>query len=163
MIWDMATRERRPFTALEKNVFALDFSPNGSLLASAHDGGGLTLWDRRNGHKVSEEKLAHPPAAWCVEFSRDGRLLASGGSDATAKLWAVIPGGLKLRHTLRSTGVGFSPDGQRVVAYGSNDGFLRLWDTKTGLEVATLYGHRGKVAGVAFSRDGNTIYSAAQD
>jgi WD40 repeat protein len=132
------------------------------LLVSTHDGGGITLWDRRDGHKVSEEKLAHPPVAWDVEFSRDGRLLASGGSDATSKLWEVKPGGLKLRHTLRSTSVVFSPDGRRV-ASGSNDGILKLWDTKTGLEVATLYGHRGKVAGVAFSRDGNTIYSAAQD
>ena len=71
----------------------------------------------------------------------------------TAKLWAVNPLGLKRRHTLRSTGVVFSPDGRRV-ADGSNDGTLKLWDAKTGLEVANLYGHRGRFAGVAFSRDG---------
>jgi FOG: WD40 repeat len=162
MFLDMGTRERRPFAALEKDVFNLAFSPNGSFLASAHDGGGVTLWDRRSGQKVSEEKFAHRPVAWQVEFSRDGQSLVSGGSDATSKLWDVIPRGLKLHHTLRSTGVVFSPDGRRV-ASSSDEGVLKLWDTKTGLEVAALYGHRGKVVGVVFSRDDNTIYSAAQD
>ena len=136
------------------------------MLASAHDGGGLTLWDRRNGHKISEESLAHPPIALDVQFSRDGRLLASAGSDATGKLWDVSPGGLlKLRHTLRGhaawVNLGFSPDGRRVVT-SSSDHTLKLWDTKTGLEVGTLFGYRGGVAGFAFSRDGNTLYSAGR-
>ena len=98
--------------------------------------------------------------------SLDGRLLASGGTDGTAKLWDVIPGGLKLRHTLQrrlgSTPLVFSPDGRRLVG-GSSDHTLKFWDTKTALEVGTLYGHRGSIAGIAFARDGNTLYSGAQD
>ena len=57
----------------------------------------------------------------------------------------------------------FSPDGRRVVSSSSGDSTLKLWDTRTGLQVGTLYGHRGAVTGFAFSRDGNTIYSAAED
>ena len=125
----------------------------------------MTLWDRVSGHKIFE-RLAHPPEAFNVEFSRDGRLLASGGSDGTAKLWEVIPGGLKLRHTLQrrfgSTPLFFSRDGRRLVG-GSSEHTLKFWDTKTGLEVGTLYGHRGSIAGIAFARDGNTLYSGAQD
>ena len=79
----------------------------------------------------------------------------------------MSPGGLKLRYTLRghivSVRLIFSPDGRRVVSKSSGDSTLKLWDTKTGLQVGTLYGHRGGVVGCAFSRDGNTIYSAAED
>src|SRR5439155_23833675 len=53
MILDVATRTPRPFASIDKTLFSfsLAFSPNGSLLASAHDGGALILWDRSNGHK----------------------------------------------------------------------------------------------------------------
>src|SRR5216117_219422 len=97
-----------------------------------------------------------------VEFSRDGRLLGSGSWDSTGKLWEVVPGGLKLRYTLRghigSVNLIVSPDGRRVVSSSFGDSTLKLWDTQTGLEVGTLYGHRGGVAGFAFSRDGSTLY-----
>jgi WD40 repeat protein len=166
MILEMATRKARPFAVIETPVLGLAFSPDGSLLASAHTDGTLTVWDHTTGRKVWEEKLAHPPLAMSVEFSRDGRLLASGGADATGKIWDVIPGGLKLRRTLRGhlgwVGLFLSPDGRRAVS-NSEKNTLKLWDTETGLEVGTLYGHRGGITGVAFSRDGNTMYSAAKD
>jgi WD40 repeat protein len=165
MIWDLATRKIRPFAAVEETVFGLAFSPNGACLASTHDGGALVLWDRRNGHKPIEEKLAHFPADFDVEFSPDGRLLSSGGKDGTGKIWELVPGALKLRYILQrqlgSLNLSFSPDGRRLVT--DNDQTLKLWDTQTGLEVGTLYGHRSHVVGFAFSRDGNTLYSAAQD
>jgi WD40 repeat protein len=86
--------------------------------------------------------------------------------DATGKLWEVTTGGLKLRHTLRGhigwVDLVFSPDGRRVASI-SGDNALKLWDTKTGLEVGTIYGQSGGFADIAFSRDGNTLYSAAQD
>ena len=100
-----------------------------------------------------------------VQFSPDGRLLASGGRDATGKLWEVIPGGLKLRHTLRGhvgwVNLTFSPVGRRVISRCS-DNTLKIWDTQTGLEVGTLYGHAGGIAQFVFSRDGNTLYSAGE-
>ena len=78
----------------------------------------------------------------------------------------MVPGGLKPRSTLRghigSVYLIFSPDGRRVLSRSYGDSTLKLWDTKTGLEVGALYGHGGGIAGFAFSPDGNTLYSAAQ-
>ena len=54
----------------------------------------------------------------------------------------------------------FSPDGRRVVSNSSHSA-LKLWDTKTGLEVGTLYSPGGGFIGFAFSRDGNTIFSGS--
>jgi WD40 repeat protein/tRNA A-37 threonylcarbamoyl transferase component Bud32 len=166
VIWDRPTRKLRPFAEAESTVFSLAFSADGSLLASAHRGGTLTLWDRASGRETTKVLDGQPPDAFDIGFSPDGRLLASGGSDGTGRLWDVVPGGLKLRHTLGGhvgiVNLFFSPDGRRVVSK-SRDSILKLWDTETGLEVGRLYGHRGRVLGVAFSRDGNSIYSAAED
>jgi WD40 repeat protein/tRNA A-37 threonylcarbamoyl transferase component Bud32 len=165
MIWDISTQKASPFAATENTVIGLDFSPNGSLLASAHVGGAVVLWDPASGLSITNV-LAHPPIAYDVEFSPDGRLLATAGSGAIIKVWEVIPGGLKLRYTLRGNvgwvAFAFSPDGLRLASNGG-DNTVKLWDTKTGLEVGTLYGPYAAIAGFAFSHDGNKLYSASQD
>jgi WD40 repeat protein len=58
--------------------------------------------------------------------------------------------------------VAFSPDG-KTLASGGSDWTIKLWDTATGKERATLKGHRGDVFALAFSPDGKTLASAAGD
>lgn len=81
----------------------------------------------------------HSDEVWALQFSGDGRWLASAGKDGCAVLWEVEanpPGRLRYaRHLTRSGSpintVAFSPDGTRVLTSGS-DGRVRLYRLPSG-------------------------------
>jgi WD40 repeat protein/uncharacterized caspase-like protein len=110
-------------------------------------------------------QTGHASLVISVAFSPDGRLIASGSSDSTIKLWDAATCN-QLRslegHTGPVNSVAFSPDG-KVIASGSGDKTIKLWDVATGNQVRSLEGHTGYVTSVAFSPDGKVIASGSGD
>jgi len=65
-------------------------------------------------------------------------------------------------HTDGLSSVAFSPDG-RVVASGSLDHTIKLWDVPGGRQLRTLASHHGQVHSLAFSPDGRIMASGSAD
>jgi len=101
--------------------------------------GQIVLWNPATGQQIGAFK-GHGKGVTAVAFSRDSKMIASGGTDNAIKLWDVAAQ-RELRtltgHTANIESMDFSPDG-RLLASASDDGSTFLWDTTTGEHLLTL-------------------------
>ncbi len=136
-------------------------SPDGRL-AATDDGNRVRLSSLAGGPARVLE--GHRGKVRTAAFSRDGALLATGGEDAVLLLWRTADGEVTrtLPHPQAVVAVAFSPDGAKV-ATGGADGVTRVFDVKSGAEVATLSRHRTHVVDVQFSPDGERLVTAGWD
>ena len=168
--WDVESGKQTSFIdGHEGRLPGIALSPDGLRIASASDKGFARVFDIKTGAEVF--KLKHPDVVWCVQYSPDGRFIATGtganmigpvqnemygvGTDNRARLWDARTGDLVQEisghsHTIRS--LAFSPDGGRLVT-ASLDKTVRVWDLATGDELARGTG-RCWIMAVAVSPNG---------
>ena len=84
-------------------------------------------------------------------------LLVGGAQAQVPAPRAILPG-----HKATVSCASFSPDG-KVLATGSLDGTIRIWDAASGNELFTFSGHRAAIRAVTFAKDGKTLYSGSED
>ena len=108
-------------------------------------------------------QLNHKDFVYSVAVSPDGKMIATGSKDKTAKLWNLEGKELQTLkgHKNSVWSVAFSPDGE-TIATGSGDNTAKLWNLE-GKELRTLKGHTDNVNSVAFSRDGKMIATGSAD
>lgn len=97
VIWNVSDgSERRTMNNVAKEIYAVDWSPNGDVLVTAGRGGKITLWQPPQMTMLQE--LDSPSWVISARFTADGtRLLTSGGSnygqaERKVVVWAVSTG-----------------------------------------------------------------------
>jgi WD40 repeat protein len=183
-VWKMAgawTLERAigrpddPATLVDR-VLALDFSPDGKLLATggglAARSGQLKLWNVADGRLIREIPEAHRDTIFAVKFSRDGQYLATASADRLMKVFRASDGALVRTfegHTHHVLGVAWRPDGKLLATCGG-DRVVKLWDFDTGAALKTLRGdtyqvgeYKGEVTSIAFVGDTEHLITGSGD
>jgi WD40 repeat protein len=145
-------------------VAAVQFSADGSQLASASDGGEVIVWDPTTGAQQHILE-GHSDMATAVQFSLDGSKLASASQDGMIIIWDPTTGAQQ--HILEGhldvvTAVQFSADGTKLLS-ASQDGIIVTWDATTGAQQHILEAHPDVITAVQFSADGSKLASASQD
>ena len=145
-------------------LHALQFSPDGGLLASAGADGVVNLWDGRSGEPRGTLH-GHVGIVDALSFTSDGKYLVTAGHDRIVRLWdvasrleiAVLRG-----HSGPIYGVAVALKGGKV-ATASHDRTARIWDVRSGQPLLVLSGHSRYIAASAFSPDGTRIATASHD
>ena len=104
----------------------------------------------------------HNAAVKAVAISPDGKYVATGSRDKSAKVWD-ISSGRELRsflgHQLTVNAVEFSPDG-KLLATSSADNTAKVWEVLTGKELFSTPADKKYMTDVAFSPDGEYMVCA---
>ena len=124
--------------------------------------------------KQSEIAISNKLAAQSLNTPFDLSVLLSqealrlnDSPDSRGALLTALSENSPIQHYLRGHedavySVAFSPDGS-ILASGSWDNNIILWDPKTYEQIGVLVGHTDQIYGIAFSPDGKMIASASQD
>jgi WD40 repeat protein len=163
-LWDAGTGKQVRRLATSGGVWAVRFLGDGARLVFT---GTSTGWDQTvHVHEVQTGTELAPPvghltALTGVSLAPAGRLVATGASDPTLRLWDLKD--VSQRHAVPTsgptTGVGFHPDGKRSFFFGIYQAILALVDCESGKAVTPGYDkpHNGGILSAAVSRDGSYV------
>lgn len=171
-----------------EGIWSITFDPDGQWLASSSRDQTVRFWDIST-EQTLKILQGHTKAVSSIAIAPNKKLIASGSYDQTVRLWDISTG--QMLRTLqgyanRVQSVTYAPEGCSInsfqpqierthvddelleengpiLASGSQDHTVKLWNITTGKVGQTLEGHTNWVSSVTFSPDGKTLASGSYD
>lgn len=135
----------------------ISISTDGLRIVALENGRYLAALDARTGLAVGTGTTR---SVWRAEYSRDGKLLASGGNDGIVEIYSMPKGERLLRIKAHQESVrmlAFSPDASLLATIG-HDETLRVWNAVSGRKVwEAAYKSISFADRFAFAPDGGSL------
>jgi WD40 repeat protein len=155
----------KPIKAHSKHIYSVDFSPDGTVLATGSWDGMTKFWCTKTWQMQGDPIEC---LAYCIQYSPSGELLAI----ATFHNIQIYNPGTRERvasfkaHTDRNVSLAWTPDGTRLLSGGDrNDPTIREWDPLTWQQVGHLQweGHTTDINAIAIDPTGTLVASSSHD
>ena len=167
-VWDIASSTQLFSLPSEhgRDVQGVAYSARG-LLAVGSGAGTIAVFLN---HREVKRFAGHVGETRTLDFSPDGRFLASGGGDGMVRIWPVYAGGetrtfpeTRARTIVEIRSVRLSPDARLALSSSEQDRMVRLWDLASGAELGRVETANGFDASAAFGPGDGAITLIEQD
>ena len=137
-------------------VNAIDFSVDGQFVATGSGepsrGGEIKVWVIADGKLHKDMTEVHSDAVLGLEFSRDGKYMASASADKFVKVTDLTTGKVAKSfegHTHHALGVAWHPHGRQIISTGA-DKSVRHWNFEIGERVGQRVNFGKEVTAICY-------------
>ena len=164
--FELKKRLDRSWETKQGQINDLVWMPDNKTILSSSGDKTICVWDATTGTKLKTLTASH--WVWNMALSKDGRYVVAStwnppGEAGPLQLWDLESGKV-VREFVPETGkwrglvldVAYSADGNYVAASGT-DGYVRLWNAKSGALVSSFEFGGCWIKEICFSKDGQKV------
>ena len=158
-----------------RGISSIATSPtSAAIFATADSEGKIKIWQLNKNNdspELIDNLSGHKSTINQIEYSRDGKVLASAGADNKIKIWDTesseliyilkVPA-LQETQELGVNSITFSQDRNLLIS-GNQDKTIQIWDLTNNSILSTLEGHSDLLKTVIISPNNKIIASAGDD
>jgi WD40 repeat protein len=163
-LWDVKTGKIiQRWTGHTDCVTSVCWSAGGDRVVSGSWDGTARVWNVKTGKTILEINTGHK-TVWAVKYSPDNTQIATGGfNESVAKIWDAKTGKLikTLKHDKTVLSFTWTSDGKKLIT--ASHGPMRIFDTATWEQIATLEGHNDWINAISLSLNDRVLASASDD